>query len=577
MKSFFKWLGRLLGGVIILTFLFFITISLLIESEPEIGENSYISINIRGAIPEYIPPDPFEEALGNSQLDIKNIRDILEKAIVDERVNGVLLKIGFLQVGFGAMQELQTLILNFREKTDKKIIAYLNGDIVMMKDYYLAIACDSIYMPPETNLFLGGISAEVTFYKDFFKKYGVEAEFLHVGKYKSAPETYTRSDISQTAKQVLNEILDQYYDEMVQFISLQRNISVNKIKNLIDSKTGFTGKEAQAVGLIDNTRYTADFAELFKISKNLPKAFSGKAYAKTPASSLKIRDKSRIAVVYCTGAISSGSNSEDMLLGELAGAKTLIANLNKAASSSLNKAIILRIDSPGGSASASDLMWKAVKEAAEKKPLIASISSYGASGGYYIAMPADTIIANNASLIGSIGVFAGKFSFEGVYDYLKINNHTITRGKNANLFSLNQKWTPSEKRVVQNLIENFYETFIRKAAEGRNTSLAHIEQNAQGRVWTGKQALQKGLIDLNGGFYDAVRIAAEAAGIDSSESVRLVYYPRKKSFFKRFLSSVQVKLGLFQLSIPQTLEKFEKTLMRIQNKPMALMPFRIEW
>jgi len=570
MKSFLKYLLVLLSGFLILFFFLFLAIGVLSDSEPIVEDNSYLHMSIGGSIPEYVAPNPFEGFTGGSGLDLKKIRDNLEKAAVDERINGVVLSLGFLQTGYAKIEELQNLIDTYRE-SGKKIYAYL--EFGLTKEYLVAIACDSVFMPPNANLFLTGVGSEITFYKGLFEKVGVQADFVHVGQFKNAPDQYTRDKISPAQSLVINDILDQFFNFIIKSVAERRNISEDNVRDLIDNHSGFTGKSALANGLIDTTLYKEDIIKLLDYENSAPQKISGSTYASIPVSSLGIRNKSRIAVIHISGTISGGNDVDDPILGKLAGANTIAGNIRSAARSSSTKAIILRIDSPGGSAIAANIIWKAVEEATENKPVIASISDYGASGGYYIAMAADTILNNPMSLIGSIGIYAGKFSTKGLYEKVGIGYKRLQRGKNAALFSTNSLWSPSERKVMQNLIEDFYKDFVTKVADSRGLTYDETHAISQGRVWSGFQGYQNGLADTTASFYDAISLAKKMADIDKEESVRLSYYPREKDFFTELYSMISMNFSYNDI-LTQTENNF---ISKFQNQPLALMPFLITW
>ena len=575
MKTFLKWLAGVFAVFILLITGIFIFISIITDTEPVVNDNSYLHIRLAGTLNEYIPPDPLEEIFGEAQLDLKKVRDVFEKAQVDERIIGVVLEVGYLQCGFAKMKELTNLIKHFRQ-SGKKIYAYLGGDINMTRDYYVASACDSVFMAPQSNLILPGILSEVTYYKNFFQKIGVQAEFIHIGKYKSAPDVYTRGSMRPEHREELNELLDEIYSDIISTIASQRGLSAAKVERLINEQTGFTGKQAKEAGLLDSTLFFTDLPSLFETGEE-PSAISAEDYAQISPRSLKIRNKSRIAVVCCSGTISGGYDSEDYFLGSLAGARSLVSNLQKAARSKLIKAIIFRIDSPGGSAAASEVIWDAVRKARQRKPLIVSISDYGASGGYYIAMEGDSIIAEPTSLVGSIGIFAGKFNIKELYHKLDLNSESLSRGKNAHLFSIMQPWTSSEKQLITRILRSFYDDFVQKVAAARHLSLHKAYEIAEGRVWSGEQAAKIGLIDSTGHFYDALKAAKKLAHIPEEESVRLVYYPHKKSLLTDFLSAIETRFGIMRELKINHIEKLAEYLRQIQNKPLALMPYRLQW
>ena len=572
MKSFLKWLAGVLAVFFLIILTFVIFISFILDTEPRIVDNSYLHIRLSGGISEYVAPDPIEEALGDFTLDVKRFRENLEKAQVDDRINGVILDISYFGVSYSKIQEIHQLILNFR-KNGKKIYAFLGPDIATTSDYYLATACDSIFMPPTANLFINGLGTEITFYKDFFKKIGVEAEFLQIGRYKNAPDVYTRESISPFHKEVLDNMLDYYYANIVKTISSQRNINPEKVNEIINTLSAVSGAQAVSLDLVDDVAYFDEVVEKLNITGKTPEKLSISDYSEIPISSLDIRNKSRIAVVHCVGTIAGGGDSDDPIMGAIVGSNSVIKNLKKAASSRSVKAIIFRIDSPGGSAGAADLIWNAVRDAAQKKPVIASISGYGASGGYYVALGADTMITNPGSLVGSIGIFAGKFNIQNLYNKLDINSESYKRGDNAGFFQISEPWTENQRKVLYNLIDDFYQNFLGKVSNSRGLSLKEVKTLAEGRVWLGEEAVNAKLFDFTGDFYSAVETAKKMAGIDSSESVRLVYYPKSKSFWGELLGSVQAKLNLLdQYNINYLIGYIDQ----IQNKPMALMPFKID-
>lgn len=570
MKSFLKYLLVLLSGFFILFFILFIFLIIISDTDPIIEDNSYLHMRISGSLPEYIAPNAFDEFSGRTSMDLKKIRDNLEKAAVDDRINGVVLDIGFLQTGYAKINELQKYITTYKQ-SGKKIYAFLEFGIT--KSYMVATVCDSIFMPPSSNLFLTGLGAGVTYYKGLFNKIGIQADFVHVGKHKDAPNSYTENKMPEDQRIVLDDILDQLYENVINTISENRNISKADVLNFIENKSGFTSKDALEDGLIDQALYEDELAELFNYYDSTPEKINGATYAAIPASSLDIRNESRIGVIHISGTIASGNDVDDPVMGKLAGANTIVNNINSAAKSSTTKAIIIRIDSPGGSALAADQIWKAVSNAADKKPVIASISDYGASGGYYIAMGADTLLNDPMSIVGSIGIYAGKFSTGQLYEKIGLKQERLLRGKNAALFSTNSLWSKSERAIMQRLIEDFYKDFVSKVATSRNMTFEETDKVAQGRVWTGYQAIQNGLTDEFGTFYDAVDVAKEMAGIDQEESVRLSYYPKEKDFFSELYSVISLNINKFKLFKETEFLFFTK----FQNQPLALLPFVLEW
>jgi protease-4 len=404
------------------------------------------------------------------------------------------------------------------------------------------------------------------------KKIGVEADFEHVGEYKNAPDTYTRQSMSDQQREVINTIFDARFESIISTIASSRNLDRERILFLIDHISAFSPEEALAAGLIDGIKYSSEVAKIVETGEETLSEISASEYAAIELSSLGVKAKERIAVVYCTGTMMDGEDGSDPYFGQTMGANRVIRDINRAAENHSIKAIILRIDSPGGSSLAADKMWFAIREAAEKKPVIASISDLGASGGYYIAIPADTILAQDLSLVGSIGVFVGKFSLKELYDKLEITNEVIKRGQNASLFSLNSKFSDSERVIIRRTINDFYHKFVSKVAASRQKSYEEIDHIARGRVWNGGEGLKNGLVDLIGGLDEAIDIAKDLVGIQKEAAVRLVYYPRSRSFFGRYLGNLSIMSGFMHNPLAQ-LENFIRTF---NMQPLMLMPFQID-
>lgn len=569
MKRFIKWISIILGIFIVFIFISYFIISSILDTEPIVYDNSYLHISLAGQIPEYIPFEGFEDLFESSDLDMHGIRKSLKMAAVDDRIKAVVLRINPLLIGYAKVQEIQQAI-KFFKKSGKKIFAYFN--FVTTKEYYLATACDSIYLAPEGIFLLTGIRAELTFYRDLLTKHlGIEADFEHVGKYKSAPETYMRQTMSQEQKEVINNIIDNRYEEIVATISETRNLTSNKIQHIINEISGLTPEETLDFNLIDGLKYFDEVEDIISTNGRIHK-ISISDYKRLSPATLDLEQGSKIAVIYSSGTITGGNDSDDPFLGQTLGASRLIRNIRSAANLKSIKAIVLRINSPGGSGIASDNILNALDYAREKKPVIASISDLGASGGYYIAIGADTIISQSASLVGSIGVFAGKFSLENLYKTWGINTESIQRGKNANIFSLNQKFSKSERKIIQKIISDFYTNFVQKVSDNRNMTFDQIHNIAQGRVWTGDDGYKIGLIDTLGGLYTAIEIAKDLAGINKNTDPKIVVYPRKKSV----LSKLVQNLTLMKISKEYlVIDRAKKILNEFELKPLALMPFEL--
>jgi len=569
MKRFLKWISIILGIFLVFVFISYFIISSILDTEPIVYDNSYLYISLAGQVPEFIPYDGFQDLFESAALDMHSIRKSLKMAAVDDRIKAVVLRINPLLVGYAKVQEIQQSIESFRQ-SGKKIFAYF--DLATTKDYYLATACDSIYLTPEGMFLLTGVRAELTFYKNLLEKtIGIEADFEHIGKYKSAPDAYMRQSMSKEQKEVVNSIVDYRFNDIVSTIADKRRLSAEYTKKIINEISGLTPDEALELNLVDGLKYFEDIVDKISEKGRIHK-ISVEEYSRISPSSLDLENGPKIAVIYSSGTITGGNDSDDPFIGQTMGSARLVRNLRYAADLKSIKAIVLRINSPGGSGIASDNILNAINYAREKKPVIASISDLGASGGYYIAIGADTIVAQSGSLIGSIGVFAGKFSMEKLYKTLGINTETIQRGKNANIFSLNSKFSNSERKVIQKIINDFYVNFVQKVSENRNKSFDEIHSIAQGRVWNGNDGYRIGLIDTLGGLNTAIAIAKEMAGISKDLDPRIIVYPRKKSVLSKLIKNLTFVKEPKEILV---IDNIKKIIKNFELKPLALMPFQL--
>jgi protease IV len=493
---------------------------------------------------------------GDVQLDLRETIKRLEKAAKDKSVSGLVLDIQNPDIGRGKIEELRGAIARFRA-SGKKVYATL--DSAMPADYMVACACDEIVMPESGEIMLPGVRAEAMFYKGLLSKVGVEADFIHIGPYKSYAESMTRDSFSEPARENMNALVDSLYDEMITTIVKDRPMSIAQAKEVVD--TGLiTAKRAKELGLIDRVAYSdtlrEDLAKKYEadplvLVKNYGKKevdtdFSGiTGFAKLMtvmmggnSSTSEGRGK-KIAIVYAVGPISTGKSESDMFGDTTLGSTTIIEALRDANKDKNVVAIVLRIDSPGGSALASDLIWHETQVI--KKPIVASMGDVAASGGYYIAMGADKIIAAPSTITGSIGVVGGKMALKGLYDKVGITTETIERGKNSGLFSASGKFTDSQREVLKKMMEDIYDQFTDKAAKGRKMPVDKLRDLAGGRVYTGRQAKEKGLVDELGTLNDAVVEAKKLAGLEADADVRIEVLPEPTNFFESLFGDMEAE------------------------------------
>jgi protease-4 len=433
----------------------------------------------------------------------------LSEAGDDAAVGAVVLEIGELPVSAGRIEELRAAVFRLRDR--KPVLAYLTGG--GLKSYWLASAATAVAMSPPSTLLVNGLATSQYYLKDGLARLGVAVEVARVGGYKTAPEPFTRNDPTPESQEMIGAILDDIYDRVVGDVARGRKLDPAAVKGLLDRGI-FSAATARDERLVDVLLWPDELEGWTRKATGRSLDIDD-GYAPAPVRQARHWGRSPvIAVIGLEGIITEGhSRREPLGTGRLSGAENVIDQLEAAARSSEVKAIVLRIDSPGGDAVASDLIWRAVKKAREKKPVIASMGDLAASGGYLVAVGAERIVAEPSTLTGSIGVFVLKPELSGVLEKLAIHRHVQARGKNADISSLAHPWTAEERALVEQQVEVVYGTFLDRVVEGRALPRAEVEKVAGGRVWTGQQALSRKLVDQLGGLDDAVAVARERAGL----------------------------------------------------------------
>jgi len=539
---------------------------------------------------------------GETQLDLRELVGRLDRASRDKTIGGMVLDIRNPDIGRGKVEELRAAIMRFRE-SGKKVYAQVES--AMPTDYLIACACDEIVMPETGTLVLPGMHAEATFFKGLLNKIGIEADFIHIGPYKGAAEPLTRDKFSEPVRENMNSLIDSLYDDMVTTLVKSRPLSIAQAKEIIDEGL-ITATRAKELGLIDRVAYPdtlrKELAEVYQADpliyvknygqEKVDTDFSGpmgffklmRAMMGTDSDSRKSNGK-KIAIVYAVGPIMTGKSESDPFGGQVMGSTTIVEALREASDDDDVAAIVLRIDSPGGSALASDLIWHETQVI--EKPIVASMGDVAASGGYYIAMGADRIYAAPATITGSIGVVGGKLALRGLYDKLGITTETIERGKNSGLFSSSGKFTDSQQAAVKEMMQDMYRQFTSKAAQGRNMPLDNLEKLAGGRIYSGRQAKDNGLIDELGTLHDAINEAKKLAGIDKDEEVRIETLPEPLNFFETLFGDLgaeeEVRMGgnlrSFEELAPELVDVARRAyrLRAVFDQPAAfVMPFELE-
>ncbi len=578
------------GAVAIILFLVaVIGIALLITSinQPTVARNSVLLLNVSGSLPDYTPDDAFARAVGFAQpQSFTSLLTQLRKAKVDTRINAVFLDISFPGIGWGRADELRDAIKDFRS-SGKPVYAYM--EIGSNKEYYIATAADKIFLPPSGDIYINGFAAEAMFYKGSLDKLGIEADVIQIGpKYKNAPDQYTKKEMGEGQREVINALLDEYFGRFTGAIAESRKKSVDDVKKLVD-EAPYNARQAKELGLIDEAFYREQvYEELRKTlgygeDEKLRTMRTGE-YRDIPSDSLGLNNGEKVAVIFASGPINVGRSNDSPFGGEMVGSDTVVAAVNDAAADTSVKAIVLRVDSPGGSALASDLMWNAIENAKAKKPVVVSMGDVAASGGYYIACNANKIVAQPSTVTGSIGVFMGKPVVKGLYDWLGITNEYVMRGKNSGIFRETEKWTPEERAKMEAQTNGIYfDNFLPKVSKGRNISAEQANTLGQGRVWTGTQAKGNGLIDEFGGLEKAIQIAKELAQLPADKDVRRVVFPEPRPFFETWFADEESAEMKAQKALAASLPEDARQALRFaalfdqmkRGEAMLLMPFEL--
>ncbi len=579
MKQFFKFtlatiLGVFLASILSMLLFFGIAGAIAGSSEDvvEISENSVYQLDLEGTLVDRSEDDPlsgaFAEAFGQAEQKVIGLDDVLaniSKAKADENVKGIYLKGGMLMGGFASIKEIRDALVDFK-KSGKFIVAY--ADNYMQKNYYLASVADKVLINPEGMLELKGLSAELMFFKNTLDKLGIEMQVVKVGTYKSAVEPYINTKMSDANREQVNVFLGSIWKNMVSEVSKSRKITPENINLYADEMMVFqpTAKLKQ-YALVDSLVYADEvdsiigkFVKDFKIVEH--------------SDMCKVADdekfeKDKVGIIYAVGGI-DGGDSEGI------NSEKLVETINEVAKDSSVKAVVFRVSSPGGSAYGSEQIWRALTQLKAEKPLVVSMGDYAASGGYYISCMADQIVAQPNTITGSIGIFGLIPNIEGLNNKLGFTYDVVKTNKMGDAISVNRKFTPEERDLMQGYVNRGYELFVKRCADGRKKSTDQIKAIAEGRVWTGEDALKLGLVDKIGGMDEALKIAVSKAKL---KAYMVKEFPVKEDFFtklmKDFDSSVETRILKSQLGDDYKLLKKAQELKQI-NGIQARMPFEFE-
>ena len=550
------------------------------ENQIVVPEKTVLTVDFDEPVTELRGDDLLSDLTGISSSSYYDLIASFNRAAGDARVKAVIAKVGMPGLGLAQIQELRKAVENLRSK-GKKTYLYADGFGSFgggTGAYYLASAFDEIWMMPNTEAGITGISLEVPFFKKVLQKIGVEPEFYTRYEYKNAVASLTEDQFGKAFKAQMEQLGGSVFEQIVADISASRKIEARNLRKLINNAP-LPAEDAKKSGLVDKIGYKPELIEAVK------QETGGELLAIGDYKNAYVSDnsiKNKIAFMVIDGVINSGESNSNPLNGEItAGSDSVVEELEKISEDEAVKALVLRINSPGGSYSASNEIWYALNRLKQEKeiPIVVSMGDYAASGGYFIALAGDYVFAEPSTITGSIGVLGGKMVLSGLWNKLGINWGTVNFGENAGILSANRKFSKREREIFNRSLDNVYADFTAKVSEARHIASAQMDKIARGRVWTGQEALGVGLVDAVGGITEAAGKARELSGLKSGEAVKIEYYPKPKT--------LQEKLAMLMgsganISVNKAVKEmgFELKDIKLLNRlkyETALPPFEINY
>jgi len=586
MKQFFKFvLATVVGIIVVSVIMLFVVIGIIAsaagDKDVKVEDNSILTVSFKTDIPERTPNNPLAglDFLGFDDDKKTGLNDILasiKRAKTDDHIKGIFITESYMMAGQATTEEIRNALIDFK-KSKKFIIAY--SEIYTQGFYYLASVADKIYINPKGIFEFRGMSSQITFFKGALDKLGIEAQIIKVGTYKSAVEPFFLDKMSDANRQQVTSYLGSLYNQFLTGVSSSRKINKDSLYIMANQLRVHYPADALKYKLVDGLKYKDEVLDELKKLTNvsLKKDLKGidlASYAKdkgTDASDENSKDDAKqIAMIYASGEINGGEGDDNSI-----GSDRISAALRKARLNDKVKAVVLRVNSPGGSSLASDVIWREVALTKKVKPVIVSMGDYAASGGYYIACAADSIFAQPNTVTGSIGIFAILPNMQNfLNNKLGITFDGVKTGKYADLGDVSRPLTADEHAILQDEINHGYDDFTKAVAAGRNKTQAYINTIGQGRVWTGEQALKIGLVDRLGNINDAIASAAKKAKL---KDYKVVAYPEQKGFFKGLTDDVQarVKVSMMQSELGDSYQYYSqlKSIQRMIRIPQARLPF----
>ena len=600
MREFFKFmfasmLGTLLIGLV-LFMLFLGAVAALgsafsMKGQPTTVKNSSVlHITLGQEIVDRGPKDPINLAFipfqAMSPMGLNDILDNLEKAKYDDRIKGVFLDLGAVNAGISTLKEVRDKLVEFKQESNKPVVAF--ADLYTQRSYYLASVADAIYMVPKGDLDFRGLQSETMFYAGLLEKLDIEVQFIRGSnnQFKSYGEAFIRKDMSPASKLQTTALLNGIWRTFITDVGTQRGLDTARINAIAAGLLVRKAEDAVTQGLVDSLVYRDQVLAILKARLDLDPdkdidavdlAKYTKAYVAKPGTEGRSTWKQpKVAVVYAQGDIIDGESMD----GSIGGA-TISAAIRKARKDTAVKAIVLRVNSPGGSGMASDVIWREVLLAKAEKPVVVSMGDVAASGGYYISCAADKIFAEPTTITGSIGVFGMIPNMQGFFNHkLGLTFDGVQTHKYAGMMTVTRPLTVEEKGIIQGFVDDFYATFTQRVAEGRGMTPAQVDSIGQGRVWAGTDALRIGLVDTLGGLEDALAEAVHMAGLEAG-AYRTENYPEQKDFFEELQASLGVRMKAWVAqetfgADADMLQRFEQVKrVRSMSGLQARMPFTL--
>ncbi len=562
-KTIYKVMAIQFGLALLALLVIEVAVFAVLKYRNRIRPDSVLVLNVRGEVSEDAPRGLWGGAAGRVSI-LSDLLEAIDRARNDDRINGLVLRMGGFSMNMAKLQELREKIKQFNQAGKFSVTFLESAD---NRSYYLATACQSITLVPHSVLFIRGLMAETDFLRGTLDKLGIEPNFIHTGRYKTAANALTEKGYTPAHRESVEALLRDWYDDFLTGIAGGRGLEPVQVGELVEQGP-FTAQEALAAGLVDRVAYRDEFDS--NVEERNAKSENQVGVARYLGQT-EPEGEAKVAVVFASGTIVTGKSHEDMMLGRMLGSDTVSQHLRQVREDDSFKAVILRVDSPGGSVVASEVIRREVSLTRQKKPVVVSMSDLAASGGYWISMGVDRIVAQQGTLTGSIGVIIGKLNVRGLYEKLGMSKDYVALTENATIVWPFMNFSRAQRKKIGTLIQETYQTFKEGVSEGRGMKLEEVEKIAQGRVWTGKRAVQLGLVDELGGVDKAAQLAKQLAQIAPEEKVRLVYILPRETLFDR-IEDLLERFGV--LSHANYREAVRVKIPRLIEDPVwALLPF----